>query len=231
MASQLSNVEYRQLAQFLKRWGIDHPELLAEMTDHYSEKALAEMSKGKSFNLVLDNWKTKETFRMLRKIQREYEDIYPERWKKTQWRVAKSIIFSQKILWFIGLLLVFVGIYTIPLTRLAFEYLFALKVATSFGIMLYFFIRKRYRRIISFRNFGFYYIFYVTLLQLAFNVVWPDDPIKVSNNILVPILLGISVFVDYIYFQLWQITIRETSHLSDEMLEDHVPAQHNPAKH
>ncbi len=231
MVKELTPYEYRKLAQFLKRWGIDHPELLAEMTDHYGEKALDEIEKGSTLDSVLESWKTKSTFLTLRKIQREYEDLYPKRWNKTQWAVAKSIIFSRNLLWLMALLIVLCGLYLYPITRRVFEYIMALKLAANFGIVLYFLIRKRYRNIISFRNFSFYYIFYANLFQVVFRMIWPSGPDLTNNNILVPLLLGISLFVDFIYFRLWKMTLEDTVHISAEMLEEHVPAKYNPGKY
>ena len=80
------------LIDFLKRWGIDDPMLLAEMTDHYTEKALEEMETCKTWEFVLDSWKTKKTFRTLKTIQEQYKEHSKKEWKKRRWAIFKSLL-------------------------------------------------------------------------------------------------------------------------------------------
>ncbi len=223
MVKVLTPYELRELTLFLKRWGIDHPELLAEMVDHYGEKMLNEMAEGRKFQEILSSWKTKTTFHALRHIQREYEEIYPSLWRKNQWKVAKSILFGHDALWYFPLLVVLIWLYSFPSLIESFHVLLIMKIIAAFGIIIYFLIRKRTRYILSFRNFGAYYIFYTTIFQTAFRLVWKEDPEWQSPNMAVPVIIWVSIVIDYVYLQLWRKTLVETSSLTMEMLEEHIP--------
>src|SRR5690554_1048180 len=106
--TELTPEETSELVHFLKSWGIDDPVLLAEMTDHYSDKALERMSEGKSLEEVLDSWRTKAMFRTLRQIQKKYEDYSKKHWRRKHWLIFKELITPRNVLVF---LLAFVAIY------------------------------------------------------------------------------------------------------------------------
>ena len=72
--TELTTEETSELVHFLKSWGIDDPTLLAEMTDHYSDKALEKISEGKSLEEILNSWRTKSMFRTLRGIEIKYRE-------------------------------------------------------------------------------------------------------------------------------------------------------------
>ena len=71
--TELTAQQTSDLVHYLKSWGIDDPILLAEMTDHYSDKALEMMDNGKSLEEVLNSWRTKSMFRTLKEIELKYD--------------------------------------------------------------------------------------------------------------------------------------------------------------
>jgi len=89
---ELTPEQTSTLIDFLKRWGIDDPMLLAEMTDHYTEKALEEMETGKTWEFVLDSWKTKKTFQSLKTIEAQFKEHSKKEWKKRRWSIFKSLL-------------------------------------------------------------------------------------------------------------------------------------------
>lgn len=227
MARVLDQIQEKELIDFLKRWGIDHPELLAEMADHYAEKALAEMASGKNWDQVLADWKTKETFRALRKIQKAYEDQYPELWRKTQWKIAKSVLFDVRKGGILFLLLILLMvIWSFPMGGIILHKVFILKASFSILVMLYSVLNKRIRNILTFRNFGFYFIFNSLLWQAGFgeyleSVKW--EWLLQPADILDVLALWVAIVIDVVAYKIWLRTKAETSHLTDQMLKEHIP--------
>jgi hypothetical protein len=89
---------------FLKRWGIDSPELVFELTDHYCEKAKERMEQGWSFQKALDSWKTKKHMKELRQIQTDYEVIVKKKWWKAHLQAIKKLFLSRQLFLFLGVL-------------------------------------------------------------------------------------------------------------------------------
>jgi hypothetical protein len=230
MDRDLTPTQRYELIDFLKRWGIDHPELLAEMTDHYTEKALESMASGNTWEATLDYWKTKETFRTLRKIQHDYENVFPAKIRKQQWTVAKSTLFSVKGCWLmLLLLLVFVGVASMPMGLIILHKSFVLYACFSWGAMIYVYLNKRKRKILSFRNFGFYYMYNIFLWQVAFGEYldttvweWAIQPATILDIF----ALWIGIVLSVVTYELWQHTKSETAHLTDQMLKEHIPARY-----
>ncbi len=68
----ISEQQYTELVDTLHRWGLDSPELIAEMADHYAEKSRELMAQGYSWAQALNSIKTKKTYRALRRMQAAY---------------------------------------------------------------------------------------------------------------------------------------------------------------
>lgn len=230
MGRDLTPTQRYELIDFLKRWGIDHPELLAEMTDHYTEKALEAMASGNTFEGTLDSWKTKETFRSLRKIQHDYENVFPAKVRRQQWAVVKAILLNARNIGLLAILLMALfALRELPFGSMVLTGMFLLLCAFFIGVLLYAFLFHRVRQIISFRNFGFYYIINVLFVQIASNQIdeaafwnWNELPV---NNIGV-IVVWAMIVLNVITFRLWQHAKTETAHLTDQMLKEHIPARY-----
>lgn len=77
----LTDAQYETLVDFVHRWGLDHPALIAEMADHYGEKALDLMDRGYRWEAVLNSFKTKRTYHALRRMERNYRQLVKQAWK------------------------------------------------------------------------------------------------------------------------------------------------------
>ena len=98
----LTDAQVSLVIDFLKRWGIDSPELVFELTDHYCEMAKDKIEKGWSFEEVLDSWKSKKHFLSLKRIQSEFEKSFKKQWTRSQIKALKTIFTSTQLLWIIA---------------------------------------------------------------------------------------------------------------------------------
>jgi hypothetical protein len=230
MDRDLTPAQRYELIDFLKRWGIDHPELLAEMTDHYTEKALESMATGNTFDGALDSWKTKETFRTLRKIQHDHENVFPAKVRRQQWAVVKSTFFNTRgSILMLLLFVVLMGVASLPMGLIILHKALIIYACFSLGAMLYVSLNKRKRKILSFRNFAFYYGYNTFLWQVAFGEYldstaweWSIQPATVLDIS----ALWIGIVLSVVTYKLWQHTKTETAHLTDQMLKEHIPARY-----
>jgi len=101
---ELSDAQVSLVIDFLKRWGIDSPELVFELTDHYCEKAKDKMEQGCSFKEALDSWKTKKQMKELRQIQSDFEVIVKKKWWKAHLQAVKRLLLSQQLFLFLAFL-------------------------------------------------------------------------------------------------------------------------------
>lgn len=100
----LTDVQVSLVIDFLKRWGIDSPELVFELTDHYCEKAKDLMQHGWSFEKVLDSWKTKKHFRELKTLQSDFEQISKKKWWKAHLMAVKKLFLTRQFFAFFGVI-------------------------------------------------------------------------------------------------------------------------------
>jgi len=100
----LTDAQMSLVIDFLKRWGIDSPELVFELTDHYCEKAKDKMEQGWSFEKALDSWKTKKQMKELRQIQSDFEVIVKKNWWKAHLQAVKKLLLSRQLFLFLAVL-------------------------------------------------------------------------------------------------------------------------------
>ncbi len=233
MAERLTNEQEYELVDFLKRWGIDHPELLAEMTDHYTEMALESMASGISWDRVLDSWKTKETFRGLRKIQKAYENQHPRIWCKIQWETGKEVLFDNRTLLLLAGMPVLFWLDSKFDLQALWCILVLMKFAAAYGLVIYFKLNKRYRSIFTFKDFGVFSAFYGAMVFVCFEHLFlllnkfegNAVPTEVSL-----IFLGFSTLVDLFGYKLLKRTVHDTRHLTDQMLQEYIPKPYQQKK-
>lgn len=104
MTIELTDAQVSLVIDFLKRWGIDSPELVFELTDHYCEKAKDKMEQGWSFENALDSWKTKKQMEELRQIQSDFEVIVKKKWWKSHLQAIRKLFLSKQLFLFAGVL-------------------------------------------------------------------------------------------------------------------------------
>lgn len=225
MVRDLTKKQERELVDFLKRWGLDHPLLIQEMLDHYSEKAIYAMEEGFSWERTLQSWKTKSTFLAFRRMDKEFTEQQEKYWNRIQRKHLYKLITHKNVL-FLALIAVFC--HTVVLSKLGLLFLaglFALKCIAAFAAMVVQVVRKRTRHILSIRNMSFYYIFYVLMAQVAFRTISIDEGIWTitQNPQVLAIFFWISIAADFYSITLWKRVKMETNSLTLQMLEDHIP--------
>ncbi|MEM9051452.1 MAG: hypothetical protein AAGC47_05300 [Bacteroidota bacterium] len=215
----LTDKQVSQIIDFLKRWGIDSPELVYELTDHYCEKALEQMTEGKSFQQVLDSWKTKPHFLSLKKIQKEFEENFKKQWVRSQKAASLKIFTSKQIFILIG----FVGIVQFAIWWDLGVFLFGFSIAQFFAyilIMAYFFWIKKWSRIIELRDGVTAYVIYCTVFQFYLSSTddgyLPEETIFQVQTLYSLLFLGTTVFLYNLYKQSWV----ELKGITQEYLDD-----------
>lgn len=225
MVRELTKRQQRELVDFLKRWGLDHPLLIQEMLDHYSEKAIHMMEEGLSWEKTLNSWKTKSTFLAFRKMDKEFTAQQEKYWKRTQKRHLRALITPRNLLFLILIALFAHSAVHFQTGVLLLSGFFAVKCIAAFSLMLVHMVRKRSRYILSLRNMSFYYIFYVLMAQFAFKTISVDEGNWMVAQMphALAAIIWFSIAVDFYSVQLWHRVKNETNSLTMQMLEDHVP--------
>jgi hypothetical protein len=195
----LTSNQEAALIDFLKRWGIDSPELLAEMTDHYAVRAEEMMREGKTFDRTLDSWKTKSTFLQLRKIQSEYERTFRKRWFRSHIQALKQVFLTKQVLLLIlGGLLIRLGYHSGYETWISWVFM-----AKSVGIVLFlgYLYRSdlRYRRFWELRFTGFFWIGSYLIISELIKSDFPEEPFLLPESLLYIVLL-----IDFVGYNLWK---------------------------
>ncbi|MCZ4407797.1 hypothetical protein O3Q51_03190 [Cryomorphaceae bacterium 1068] len=204
----LTDAQVSLVIDFLKRWGIDSPELVFELTDHYCEEAKERMEEGWSFEEVLDSWKTKKHFLSLKKIQSEFERSFKEQWTRSQIKALKTVFTSTQLLWLsvcIGAVLFATycgfGIEVLGLSA-------ALSVVYYIGFGYFYWIKK-YQRIFEIRdNLVGGLIYYWTIYHFIKSA--ESDGFAYSSDlfqwktVLVIIVVILSFYQYNLYSKLWQ---------------------------
>lgn len=218
---ELTKEQESKVIDFLKRWGIDSPELLVEMTDHYCEIATESMSRGISFEKTLDSWKTKKNYLNLRQVQSEYESAFRKQWLRAHLKAFKRVFLSGQffILALISGLVYtgFKGGFGVWLSGI-----FVVKAIALTAFFLYLITnRGRYGKMMELRRtavfwFGNYILLFHFISSGGLN--W-EIPYMAS-----PWLICISVIFDFAAFNLWKEIQKTFQDIMDEyFVEPQIP--------
>ncbi len=79
----------------LKKYGIDSPDLRAELTDHYAERIEVQMSEGMDFQLAFEAFKASNSWLKLRKLQHLHEEIHTKRFLSYLRQFLREIFFGR----------------------------------------------------------------------------------------------------------------------------------------
>jgi len=190
-----------------------------ELTDHYCEKALDQMNNGKSFEQVLDSWKTKPHFLSLKKIQKEFEKNFKQQWLRHQKQAFIKMFSSLQIFIFIG----FLGIIQVAIWLDLGELIFDFSVAQFFSyllIMAYFYWIKKWTRIIELRDGAMGWVFYCLVFQFYLRSIddgyFPGETIFQLQTLYALVFIGISIFL----YNLYRQSRRELKGITQEYLDE-----------
>ncbi len=88
--SSLDDAQVEQLRAQLKRYGIESPELLAELSDHFGEQMEERMAAGLGYEEAFAQFKAENSWLKLRKLQFKHW----EQWAYTVQRLFKSRLYQ-----------------------------------------------------------------------------------------------------------------------------------------
>lgn len=222
--SELTTEQTSEVVHFLKSWGIDDPILLAEMTDHYSDKALDMISKGKSLEQVLNSWRTKSMFRTLREIDAKYKDYAKKDWRRKHWTIFKELITPRNIFIFLVGFIATYFILKMKYVSSVFLGLVILKAIAIVGFVFYQYNIKNLKRrlynetTIGLLWFGNFYLIYFFVRQL-FDFAEPVAATTAQAVIIASIICIIFVS-DIVFFRVWNYISQTTGHITREMLTE-----------
>ncbi len=213
------------IIDFLKRWGLDSPELVEELLDHYSQMAIEQMENGMEFQNVVDSWKTKKRFRDLKKIQKEFKKSLSKLWKERRrkavmWTFTDKPVFILAGLFFLMLFLVIAGV------DASYLFLIICVKITLIGLAVVALVNFHRRRK---KLDGFYRI----ASMVSINSVWSTQIMMVLINkqlgldgreiyiaILFALIFAISFAVDIAAIKLFKVYESETKLISEEAMAE-----------
>lgn len=219
---ELTDVQTNELIDFLKRWGLDDPMLIAEMTDHYAEKALEEMQSGKTWETVLRSWKTKKTFLTLKRIEAQYKVHSKKEWKKRRWEIFQSLINVKFIvLTAFGLIAVF-QLLQIQYVSVIILWLVILKAIFLVVFFVYHYsFNKLKRNLYSSLKIGMLwfpnYLFMGHFISKLFE--W-NEPVasSIGSAAFISGFIWITIICDMILYKVWSDISKNSTDITREML-------------
>ncbi len=219
---ELTTEQTSTLIDFLKRWGLDDPMLIVEMTDHYTEKALEEMELGNSWEAILNSWKTKKTFLSLKRIEAQYKEHSKMEWKKRRWKIFTDLFKSKSIALIFGGLMATLVLMQIQYVSVIILWLVVIK---AFVLVIFFIchfsFNKLKRNLYSSVKIGSLalpdYILMYHFFPLLLN--WSQP---VATNIPFAVFISVSIWVtiicDIVIYQVWTYISRNSINITTEML-------------
>lgn len=215
----LTGAQVSLVIDFLKRWGIDSPELVFELTDHYCEKAKEKMEQGWSFEKALDSWKTKRHFRELKKIQSEFEDIVKKKWWKAHLTAVKKLFLSKQVFLYTAVLSIMYLCYQFDLGSV-FSMVALIVAVFSWFLMVYLYWFKRYgwffqTRDITVMVMGCWFIIYEFISRGAYQSVFEENSFELSL-----ISLSVSITCGFIGYNLLTSVNQELKFITSEYISE-----------
>lgn len=221
----LSEAQESIIIDFIKRWGVDSPELVAELMDHYCEMVLEEMVKGRDFQEVVNSWKTKKTMLSLRAIEKSYAKQLSKNWKRDSKITTKEVLLGKPILIIVPLYLLLVIGFQMDGIAKWIMVVFCLKSVVGMGLLSWFVLWNKNRmRIYGFKRLGAYVVININLLVQTLPGLF--DSSKWMNHIgenkayVIALIVLATIVADIVYYRLYQKADIESQHLSNEILKE-----------
>jgi hypothetical protein len=221
---ELTKEQESVVIDFIKRWGVDSPELVAELLDHYCELAIEEMANGRGFEEIVQSWKTKSTLKSLRKIQSSYSNGLNKQWQKDLWSAIKWTFTSKPLFVLVPLYIAFFFLSRQGDTLYWLNMVVGIKAACSLFISVYFIsINKRRNRLNGFKRIG---SLAMGNAIIAFNILASLDgyignpPLDTARAMVFAAVMLVTFVLDFAAYKLFTMKQRETAHITDEILEE-----------
>jgi len=219
----LTKEQESMIISFLKRWGIESPDLLVEMTDHYCELAGESMNSGMTFEEALQSWKTKKNYLALRRIQSRFETSFKKQWLKAHLDALKAIFTTKQVFLLVAFGALIHLLYRLELGAWVSGF-FLIKAAVSILVILYFITaRKKYNRVWEMRRsmvfwFGHYFIIADFIASDGYT---GEDPFTAHQ-----LLIYLILIFDLTTFNLWSEIQKAYRGIIDEyFVEPQIPSR------
>jgi len=223
---ELTDDQYKALVDYLHRWGLDSPELISEMADHFAEKALELMDRGHKWEQVLNSFKTKATYSRLRRLEAEYKQV----WGKTWIRKVFGEIRNSAELSVLAPILIFGAVMyyalQIPWLLPHIEMAVSIKALAAFGVMTYFTnFNRRTKVMLRTRNFfPLLIIEFVFFQSFIIKTATPEESLgnePLTDGLIwaLTIMVTVSVFLNVVTYRLMRSTHREAANMHAEIFQ------------
>lgn len=224
---ELTDEQYKALVDYLHRWGLDSPELISEMADHFAEKALELMDRGHKWEQVLNSFKTKATYSRLRRLEAEYKRVWGKTWiRKVFGEMRRSAELSVLVPIALFAAVVY---YALQVSRLLpyFENAIAIKAIAVIGVMTYFTnFNRRTKVMLKTRNFFPLLVLEIVIAQsiITQRISPPPDAVGAEplSDGLVWMLTGfvaVSLYLNVVTYRLMRSTHREAKDIHTEIFQ------------
>ncbi len=218
----LSSEQEWELVDFLKRWGIDSPELLAEMADHYTEKALEEMAAGKTWERVIDSWKTKKTFSYLRTIESKFKPARKKQWRRLCLKSIKEVLLGKPVLIVVAaFLLCFILLQIDRFPTFIFA-LFLFKSLLSLGIYFWLhYFGRDYKELYAYGKLKAVFMIevYPPYLLLGLKTkFFSDTELEINFVLFTSVFFALTIAVNMVACKIYKSIEESAESLSDQML-------------
>ncbi|MEM9051451.1 MAG: hypothetical protein AAGC47_05295 [Bacteroidota bacterium] len=216
---ELTDLQHLKVIDFLKRWGIESPELAYELTDHYSEIALERMAQGEPFERVMDSWKTKKHFRELRKIQSEFVGATRKKWWRAHWHALKRVFVTKQVAYYLGVL----GLITLAYVNgfgAIFSFVLLIIVLLIWIIFAYLSYSEKYRSFFELRELtmpamGSWLIIYYSIAHGAHEKILSGELIELPAP-----LLAFSILSLFVGYNLIRMAYDEVKNITEEYIRE-----------
>jgi len=222
----LTDVQVSLVIDFLKRWGIDSPELVFELTDHYCEKAKEMMEQGWSFEKALDSWKTKEHFLSLKRIQSEFEKSFKKQWTRSQIKALKTVFTSVQLIWLSVCFGVILSATYFGFGIVILGFCASLSAVYYFGFGYFYWIKK-YQRIFELRDnlvgglIYYWSIYYFIKIVETDKLLYSSDLFQWQTALAMVVVI-LSFYQYNLYSKSWQKLRRLTEEYLIEFKKPHL---------
>lgn len=196
--NMLNDAQLHDLVRALKKYGIESPDLLSELTDHYAREIESKMMKGASFEEALNEFKSENSWLKLRKLEFEHAQIQTRSFTRSIGLFLREMFFGPRF-WIAYPTVAFIY-YCVSLPFGAGEPIFyfvqGCSIGVAAGILIFVFARHRSK----FRQFG--PLITMSLILLYLSVYLPFTGLVPEYH---PIFTGfaLSNVANMVYYSFW----------------------------
>jgi hypothetical protein len=196
--SMLNDEQLHDLVRALKKYGIESPDLLSELTDHYAGEIESKMMKGATFQEALKEFRSENSWLKLRKLEFKHAQIQSGSFTRSLGLFMREMFFGPRF-WIAYPTLAFIY-YCVSLPFGAGEPIFYFVQGCSIGVAAGILIFVIARRRSKFRQFG--PLITMSLMLIYLSVYLPFTGLVPEYH---PIFTGFafSNVASMVYYSFW----------------------------